>query len=157
MNIFYSCKELEKAHNFFIFNKFLARQIGRYFSKHKHLFKDDERFDCAAIAKCISIRDFDTQFVSKQFGYASCEDYYKEACLDAKIQNIKVPTLFLNAGDDMFSPERVFPIEKIKSNPFTAMVITKHGGHIGFCEGLLPVYKFNFFFFFNYSYIKLIN
>ncbi len=58
--------------------------------------------------------------------------------MDAKIQNIKVPTLFLNAGDDMFSPERAFPIEKIKSNPFTAMVWTKYGGHISFCEGFIP-------------------
>jgi len=138
MNVFYSCRELEKAHNFFTFNKFLARQIGKYFSKHKHLFESDERYDCKAISRCISIRDFDTQFVSKQFGYNSCEDYYRDACLDAKIQNIKVPTLFLNAGDDMFSPERAFPIDKIKSNPYTAMIWTKYGGHIGFCEGLLP-------------------
>ena len=76
--------------------------------------------------------------LKKQFGYKNCHDYYIDASLDAKIQNIKVPTLFLNAGDDMFSPERAFPVEKIKANPFTAMVWTKHGGHIGFCEGILP-------------------
>jgi predicted alpha/beta-fold hydrolase len=39
----------------------------------------------------------------------------------------------------MFSPERSFPIEKIKANPSTAMVVTKYGGHIAFCEGLLPI------------------
>jgi predicted alpha/beta-fold hydrolase len=76
--------------------------------------------------------------VCKQFGYATWEDYYRDACLDGKIQNIKTPTLFLNACDDMFSPERAFPLEKIKQNPFTAMVCTKYGGHIAFCEGLLP-------------------
>jgi len=38
----------------------------------------------------------------------------------------------------MFSPESAFPYEIIKANPFTAMVWTKHGGHIGFCEGILP-------------------
>lgn len=38
----------------------------------------------------------------------------------------------------MFSPARAFPIEKIKQNPFTAMVCTKYGGHISFCEGLIP-------------------
>jgi predicted alpha/beta-fold hydrolase len=59
-----------------------------------------------AISKSSCIRDFDTLFVTKQFGYKSCEDYYRDACLDAKIQNINVPTLFLNAGDDMFSPEK---------------------------------------------------
>jgi predicted alpha/beta-fold hydrolase len=76
--------------------------------------------------------------VSKQFGYASWEDYYRDACLDSKIQNIKVPTLFLNSCDDMFSPERALPLEKIRQNPYTAMVCTKYGGHISFCEGLLP-------------------
>lgn len=88
--------------------------------------------------KCNSIRDFDIRFTIKQFGYESWETYYKDACLDAKIQNIKIPTLFLNAADDMFSPARAFPIEKIKQNPFTAMVITKYGGHISFCEGIMP-------------------
>ncbi len=106
--------------------------------RYQHLFEGDEKYDCSAIVKSNSLRDFDTQFVSKQFGYESCDAYYKDACLDAKIQNIKVPTLFLNAGDDMFSPERAFPIEKIKSNPFTAMVWTKYGGHISFCEGFIP-------------------
>ena len=50
--------------------------------------------------KAISIREIDTLFVSKQFGYENVTDYYKEACIDAKIKYIKVPTLFLNAGDD---------------------------------------------------------
>ncbi len=38
----------------------------------------------------------------------------------------------------MFSPERSLPIEQIKANDYTAMVLTKYGGHISFCEGLLP-------------------
>ena len=66
------------------------------------------------------------------------EDYYKDSCLDAKVQSINTPTLFLNAADDMFSPERAFPLDKIRANPYTAMVMTKYGGHISFCEGLLP-------------------
>ncbi len=139
MNVFYTCEELEKTQNFFLFNRFLARNLSRYFHKYKHLFETDQRFDCSTIARCSSIRDFDTHFVSKQFGYSSVEEYYKDGCLDAKISNIRTPTLFLNAGDDMFSPERAFPIDKIKSNPYTAMVWTKYGGHISFCEGVLPV------------------
>lgn len=138
MNVFYSCEELESTQHFYTFNRHLTRALGRYFTKHQHLFETDSKFDCSAILKANSLRDFDTVFTSKQFGYKSCEEYYKDACLDAKIQNIKVPTLFLNAGDDMFSPERAFPIEKIKANPFTAMVCTKYGGHISFCEGIMP-------------------
>ena len=84
------------------------------------------------------MREFDTKFVAKQFGYLSLEAYYQDACLDSKIQNIQVPTLFLNAADDMFSPERAFPIDKFQANPFTVLVKTKYGGHISFCEGMFP-------------------
>lgn len=138
MNTIYSCEELEKTHHFFTFNRHLSRSLGRYFSKYKHLFETDQKYDCEAIARCSSLREFDTKFVCKQFGYESLLDYYKDACLDSKIQNIKIPTIFLNAGDDMFSPSRAFPIEKLQQNPYTAMVWTKYGGHISFCEGILP-------------------
>jgi abhydrolase domain-containing protein 1/3 len=131
-NVFYSAQELEKTYNFFMFNRHLTKNLSRYFSKHQHLFEADGRYDCAAIAKCNSIRDFDTQFVSKQFGYDSCEAYYKDSCLDNKIGNIRVPTLFLNAADDMFSPERAFPLDKFRSSEYIAMVMTRYGGHISF-------------------------
>ena len=141
MFVFFSLtigKELEKTQYFFTFNRHLARNLGRYFSRYKHHFENDERYDCKAIARAVSLRDFDTHFVCKQFNYDSYEDYYRDACLDSKIQNIKVPTVFLNAADDMFSPERSWPVEKVKQNPYTAMVCPRYGGHIGFCEGILP-------------------
>ena len=102
------------------------------------MFEKDERYDFNKLANPTCFRDFDTHFISKQFGYDSVEAYYRDACLDAKIPNIKVPTLFLNAEDDMFSPKRAFPLDSIRANPNTAMIITKYGGHIGFSEGLLP-------------------
>lgn len=33
MNVFYSYEELERTHHFFTFNRFLARNLSRYFSK----------------------------------------------------------------------------------------------------------------------------
>ena len=74
----------------------------------------------------------------KYLGYVSLENFYGDGCLDAKIQNIKVPTLFLNAVDDMLSTETDIPIEKIRSNPYTALIKTKFGGHNGFSETVIP-------------------
>lgn len=34
MNVFYSAAELEKTHNLFTFNRFLTKQIGKYFMKY---------------------------------------------------------------------------------------------------------------------------
>jgi predicted alpha/beta-fold hydrolase len=137
-NIFHSAEEMELPRYFYTFNKQCTRRLVAYYTRNRLLFESDVKFDCEAISQATCIRDFDTMFVIKQFGYASCDDYYRDACLDSKIQNINVPTLFLNAEDDMFSPGKVFPIEKIRANPYLAMVWTKYGGHISFCEGLVP-------------------
>ncbi len=54
MNVFYSCEELEKTQYFFTFNRHLTRSLSRYFSRNKHHFENDDRYDCQAIAKVSS-------------------------------------------------------------------------------------------------------
>lgn len=138
LNIQASCNNMEKLHYKYTLNRFLAHKLRKYINRHIHWYKDDKIYDFDAIAKACTLKKIDTEFVCKQFGYADVNDYYSEGCLDAKIKNIQTPTLFLNSGDDMFSPESAFPIEQIKANPFTALVATKYGGHVAFCEGLIP-------------------
>lgn len=38
----------------------------------------------------------------------------------------------------IFVPFAAIPVEAVKQNPNLAMLITCHGGHIGFLEGLWP-------------------
>lgn len=51
-----------------------------------------------------TIREFDSRFTAKMFGYSSCDDYYHAATLHNKIHALKVPVLVLSAEDDPFSP-----------------------------------------------------
>ena len=74
----------------------------------------------------------------KHFGYDSIDNFYRDGRLDLKIPDIRVPTLFLNAVDDMLSTETDIPIDNIKRNPYTALIKTKFGGHNGFCETFFP-------------------
>lgn len=137
-NILVSCDNMEKPQYMYTFNRFLAHQLRKYITRHMKYFIDDDKYDVDAISKSCTLKKIDSLFVCKNFGYNRVEDYYTEASLDAKIKNIRTPTLFLNACDDFISPECAFPVEQIKSNPHTALVSTKYGGHIAFCEGLLP-------------------
>lgn len=74
------------------------------FLRHKNLFEKSAKYDLSAIFQSRSLHDIVDSFLLKQSGYDTCNDYYKEASLDAKLDNIKVQTLFVNAADDMFSP-----------------------------------------------------
>ncbi len=51
-----------------------------------------------------SFYEFDKYFISKQFEYSTMDEYYADISIDSRIQNIQVPTVFLNSSDDMLSP-----------------------------------------------------
>lgn len=86
-----------------------------------------------------TVREFDSNFTSKVFGYKTAEEYYTDASLCKKFANIKTPLLCLNAADDPFQPvedesDRV--LEHDRTN--IALVLTARGGHIAFMEGIWP-------------------
>lgn len=51
-----------------------------------------------------TVRQFDTRFTAKQFGFDDAEHYYKASTLYHKLDHIKVPFICLNSGDDLFQP-----------------------------------------------------
>ncbi|XP_057714445.1 phospholipase ABHD3 isoform X2 [Corythoichthys intestinalis] len=95
-------------------------------------------YDIDHVMKAKTIREFDERFTSIMFGYATNDDYYRDASPVHRLKSVQVPMLCLNAADDVFSPSHAIPVEAVKQNPNLAMLITCHGGHIGFLEGLWP-------------------
>lgn len=90
------------------------------------------------VMKARTIREFDSRFTSKAFGYKDVDDYYSHATLHNKLHNIHVPTLCISAGDDPFQPFNAIPIENAQKVENLAILVTSHGGHIGFMEGFWP-------------------
>lgn len=131
-----SATSLEKPLNWFFFNKYLARMLVNKIETQSHMFKD--KYDIEHILKSRSIREFDERFTAKQFGYKSGEHYYIDASIHNKIHSLRIPVLTLNAADDPFSPLHAIPVKEAYENDHIAMVITQHGGHIGFVEGIYP-------------------
>ncbi|XP_078253424.1 phospholipase ABHD3 isoform X5 [Rhinoraja longicauda] len=95
-------------------------------------------FNVDYVMKAKSIREFDERFTSVMFGYKTNADYYKDASPYHKLKSIEVPVLCLNALDDVFSPAYAIPMQSAKLNPNVALLLTAHGGHIGFLEGIFP-------------------
>ena len=51
-----------------------------------------------------TVREFDTEFTAKLFGYDSWQEYYADASSHDKLHHVKVPVLAVNAADDPFFP-----------------------------------------------------
>ncbi|RXN27722.1 phospholipase ABHD3 [Labeo rohita] len=135
-DVFECTASLEKPLDRFLFNSYLTSCLQASVDRHRTIL--EKKYDIDHVMKAKTIREFDERFTSIMFGYPSNEDYYRDASPIHKIKSVQVPMLCLNAADDVFSPNHAFPVEAVKQNPNVALLITCHGGHIGFLEGLWP-------------------
>ncbi|CAL1684315.1 unnamed protein product [Lasius platythorax] len=139
-NVFEATRNTEENYFNLMLNKHLAsnlrRTVERYHTSDVGPFKS---IDFDMLLKSQTIREFDSHFTAKQFGYKNVDEYYRDATLDEKLHLIEVPTLCLNAADDPFQPLKAIPLKEISKTKNVATVITSRGGHIGFLEGVWPV------------------
>ncbi|XP_017328113.1 phospholipase ABHD3 isoform X2 [Ictalurus punctatus] len=135
-DVFKCTASLEKPLDRFLFNSYLTSCLQA--SVHRHRPVLERNYDIDHVMKAKTIREFDERFTSKMFGYPTNDDYYRDASPIYKLKSVQVPMLCLNAADDVFSPNHAIPVEAVKQNPNLALLITCHGGHIGFLEGFWP-------------------
>lgn len=139
-NVFAATKNTEENYFNLMLNKHLAgnlrRTVERYHTSDIGPFKS---VDFDTLLKSQTIREFDSHFTAKQFGYKNVDEYYRDATLDDKLHLIEVPSLCLSAADDPFQPLNAIPLKEISKTKNVAVVVTSRGGHIGFLEGVWPV------------------
>ena len=79
-----------------------------------------------------TLADFDDFFTGPLHGFADAEEYYEVNSSLYFLDQIKVPTLVLNALNDPFLSEKCFPKILAKSLNQVYFEFPKHGGHVGF-------------------------
>ncbi|GFO34801.1 abhydrolase domain-containing protein 3 [Plakobranchus ocellatus] len=140
-NVFKGIESLETPINYHLFNRVLAKALCGLVEMHSDVLEKHEDLEIPHILKSQTIRDFDERFTSKVFGYESLDHYYEDASLHTKIHALGKPVVCLSAGDDPFSPAHSVPLKDAETNDNIAIVLTSHGGHIGFLEGTLPRHR----------------
>ncbi|XP_066268376.1 phospholipase ABHD3-like [Branchiostoma lanceolatum] len=131
-------ESLEQLINRLIFSKNLVRQINRDLRFNRDMFDNDDRVDVDYALQSSTVMEFDDRFTCRMFGFDSVRHYYTTASACYKIDKVKIPLLSLNSADDVFAPFDSIPTEDIKTNPNISLVVTSHGGHVGFGDWLSP-------------------
>lgn len=119
----------------------LAGSLCRTVRQYDILRNEEFDWDMDQVLQSKTIKEFDSHFTSKHFGYNDVHSYYAHATLHNKLHKIKVPLLCLNAADDPFQPLDAIPIKAAEKSSHVAILITARGGHIGFLEGWWPANK----------------
>lgn len=111
----------------------IVRSMRTVLDTGKYVFDD--------ILKSKTIREFDSKYTVKQFGYKDVTDYYNHATIHNKIHKVTIPVLCLSSADDPFQPIEGIPLDEAYKMDNLCIVVTSRGGHIGFMEGICPINK----------------
>jgi predicted alpha/beta-fold hydrolase len=95
-------------------------------------------FDAAAIARAGTFAEYDQLMTAPVHGFASRDDYYARCSAGRFVAGIRRPYLALSAADDPMVPAESLPVAAARANPAVRLVVTPHGGHTAFLDGVLP-------------------
>jgi predicted alpha/beta-fold hydrolase len=92
--------------------------------------------DLSGLDKMRTFHEFDRRFTAPLHGFDSIQHYWTSQSSRQFLKNIRVPTLLLNALDDPFLGPECFPRKEAHESDFLFLETPRHGGHVGFLEGL---------------------
>lgn len=90
--------------------------------------------DASAVRRLRTVRQFDTLLTAPQYGFDTASDLYAWASSGPRLADVRVPALLLSAEDDPLAPASDLPSDATR-NPRLSIVVTPHGGHLGFVAG----------------------
>jgi uncharacterized protein len=97
-------------------------------------------FDQSRLNDARTLYDFDEAVTAPVHGFKGASDYYSRSSSLQFLSGIRRLTLLLSAYDDPFLPREVLVgVAKVAcNNPFIAVELHEHGGHVGFVAGHWP-------------------
>jgi predicted alpha/beta-fold hydrolase len=125
---------LEKGFSLVYAKHFLATMKSRAAAKHARF---PGSFDCAAMRRARTLREFDNVVTAPLHGFRDTDDYWTRASSKPLLGHIAVPTLVLNARDDPFLPQEALPGAD-EVSPVVRVEFPSQGGHVAFVTGPFP-------------------
>ncbi|MGB0453517.1 MAG: YheT family hydrolase [Bacteriovoracaceae bacterium] len=117
------------------FNKLYTTSF--LFGLRKKLLQKKDRLEAKGIylsefKKIKNFIDFDDYFTAQIHGFDGAYDYYEKGSGINYIEDIRVPTMILNAKNDPFLSKECYPGKESISNSNIEFSYPQYGGHVGF-------------------------
>ena len=123
------CQRMQEPRNFIYSSKFIDRLKARY-RRRAAAFPD--RFPLDGLDAVRSVLEFDDRFTAKAFGFGDASNYYGTQSSQAFLKSIAIPGLLIHSADDPLIPPWVYERAAPETNPNLKLILTQHGGHVGF-------------------------
>lgn len=81
-----------------------------------------------------TLRDFDDRYTGPYHGFRDAADYYARASSLQFLEDVRVPTLLVNAANDPFLTPSCYPEDVARNNSNLFLEIPHWGGHVGFAS-----------------------
>ena len=130
-HLYGSCKELHKPKNKLFHDRFLKDLVERLKQKQRSY---PEELSSEALGSIKTLKGFDDVYTSKAHGFENALDYYQKCSSLQFLNDIKIPTLVINALNDSFLSPECYPVKEAKNNPNLYLEMPKFGGHVGFVD-----------------------
>ncbi|KAJ2489058.1 hypothetical protein IWW37_004306 [Coemansia sp. RSA 2050] len=122
-----------------VFQPLVVASQLRVVKRNYDMIKSDPlNFDMDALLNAKRVSEIDTLVTARTLGFKDCWELYASGSTTGYVDRIRTPFLVINSMDDNVVPAYGLPIDKIENNPYTALALVKHGGHLGFFTGLKP-------------------
>ncbi|XP_003385407.1 PREDICTED: phospholipase ABHD3-like [Amphimedon queenslandica] len=106
--------------------------------KNAAIISQNPNVDISRVLRTRRLSDFNKEMTVPTWGFESVQQYHRQCSIDTQLSDIQVPYLAVSSMDDPFAPAHTIPILEFESNPNTVLLLTRHGGHFGFIEGVYP-------------------
>lgn len=90
------------------------------------------RYTASDFAGLRTVMELDDRITAPSFGFGNAANYYRTQSAIAYLDEIRVPTLLIQAKDDTFIPFTIYESAAARSNPRIQLIATEYGGHLGF-------------------------
>ena len=124
-----SLMQLQQPRNRLYSRRFLRNLREKMRQKHR-LFPD--RIPLETLRAIRTLKDFDDLYTSRAHGFRDALDYYARCSSLPVLENIRVPTLLLNARNDSFLGPTCYPGALSERHPRLFYESPAYGGHVGF-------------------------